>query len=241
MSNSKKKIVMILLAAIMMMGSFTNTYADSNSYKLCTEDKKEVEFILSELRVEEKVQKKLIKKLEDGVIWDCMDKEQVAQIPESYFSVSIEEPIKRYVFPDGSVIETKLEFDEATKVVKEPSEMSLYGSISGGSSSSGSGYVSYRNVKVSTKKGLLGMGFYADYTNVNRGYDKIDGKRDWWIKGVGASVSDISFTQKTKEDLNGPATATLKCQVSWLGGVGATGTEWLKLHVGNDRSWTSEN
>lgn len=40
--------------------------------------------------------------------------------------------------------------------------------------------------------------------------------------------------------MNGPAEAKLITQVNWLG-IGISGTEWLKLHVGNDRAWSSEN
>lgn len=112
--------------------------------------------MLDKLNIDKTTQDNLINKLENNQIWNCMDEEQVSKIPENYFNVSIDEPVKRYTFSDRSVIETKLELPMIS-----PS------AVTGGSVSSGSGYTSVRGAKVSTKKGLVGMGFYADYTNVN--------------------------------------------------------------------------
>ncbi|MCR2043797.1 hypothetical protein NSA23_06645 [Anaerosalibacter massiliensis] len=230
----KKFFISSILLLTIILGGGITCYADSvesNVVNLSEEDKLEIREMLDELNIDKTTQDNLINKLENNQIWDCMDEEQVSKIPENYFNVSIDEPVKRYTFPDGSVIETKLELPMIS-----PS------AVTGGSVSSGSGYTSVRGAKVSTKKGLVGMGFYADYTNVNGAYDYISRVYDSWVKVVGGSYSNRKLKiVKKREDISGPAEAKLSADVSWVGGVTGAGTEWLKLRVGKDKAWSSQN
>lgn len=233
----KRIFISSFLSLIIILGGVT-CYADSvesNVVNLSEEDELEIREMLDELNIDKKTQDNLINKLENNQIWDCMDEGQVSKIPESYFNVSIDEPVKRYTFPDGSVIETKLE------LLEEP-PMILHSAVTGGSTSSGSGYSTVRGAKISTKKGLLGMGFYADYTNVHGGYDYISRVYDSWVKVVGGSYSNRNLKiVKKRENSSGPAQAKLSADVSWVGGLTGAGTEWLKLYVGKDRAWSGQN
>lgn len=94
-------------------------------------------------------------------------------------------------------------------------------------------------VKVSRKSGLMGMGFYANYTYHNGAYDRIDSCYDYWVKVVLGSHSVESFgIIKKDEDANGPARAMLKISVYY---PHASGVDWLYLNVGEDKAWTDEN
>lgn len=223
----------VLFISIFLSGmtGFANEL-NTNKIFISDEIKLEIKQSLSELNIDEETQIKLINKLEQGEIWDCMDKSLVAQIPDNYFDISEDEPIKRYTFPDGSVIEQRIEIPN----------MMYPSAISGGTVSSGSGYSTYKGVKVSKTSGLMGMGFYADYTIVQNGSDIIENIYDRWVKVVGGSysVSTFEITRRT-EVSSSPAMAKLIADISWVGGITGSGTEWLYLNVGKDKAWSSQN
>ena len=238
MTNFKKKSMSLLgLLFTIMVISLTSHYettATAAEFTLSNEDLSEIKAALHEYGITEEVQESLIEKLENGEVWDCMNPEKTSQIPEGYLNVSIDDPIKRYDFPDGSFIETKLE------IVKDDF-ISNY-DITEGSTSSGTGYVNRTGVKITASKGaLLGMGFFADFTHVQSGYDQISRVYDQWVKVIGGNASSVTLQiVKANEDSNGPAQAKLTAQVNWLG-IGTSGTEWLYLNVGSDSAWSSEN
>ncbi len=240
----KKIMFLSVLLLSVVLGSFTSfadqkdiDVIDANEITISNDLKLEIKESLDELGIDETTQDSLINKLEKGEIWDSMDKEQVSQIPEDYFNVSEKEPVKRYTFPDGSVIEQKIEIP----TTKSQSNISP-SAISGGSVVSGSGYTTYKGVKVSKTSGLMGMGFYANYTFVQGGSDIIESVYDRWVKVVGGSYSVDTFQITRKTEVSGnPATAKLIADISWVGGVTGSGTEWLYLNVGNDRAWSTQN
>lgn len=74
--------------------------------------------------------------------------------------------------------------------------------------------------------------------------DQIDAVYDRWVKVIGGSYSVDTFEiTKEVEDVsaNDPATAKLIADISWVGGITGSGTEWLYLHVGGNRAWISQN
>lgn len=231
MSNFKKKTLSLLgLLFTIMVISLTSHYeitATAAELTLSNEDISEIKAALHEYGITEEVQESLIEKLENGEVWDCMNPEKTSQIPEGYLNVSIDDPIKRYEFPDGSFIETKLE------IVNDDS-ISTY-DVTGGSTSSGSGYVNRTGVKISASKGaLLVWGFYADFTHVQSGYDQISRVYGEFVMG-GGNVSSLTLQLvKAKEDSNGPAQAKFSAQTS------TSGTLLLYLNVGSDSAWTSQ-
>lgn len=230
-----RKLSAILMITTMLLLSAIQGFAIENNVKISVENENEIRTNLNELGIYGQTQDNLINKLREGMIWDCMDKNKVSKIPKNFFDLTESNPVKRYVFADGSVIEKKMEILSKKVLVKK-------GAISGGDTSSGTGYFCVKKAKISTRKGLVGMGFFADYCSVNGGNDYISSVYDEWIKVIGGSSSTPSLKiVKKKENLNGPAKAKLTAQVSYVGDIAGSGTEWLYLCVGDDRAWTTEN
>lgn len=136
----------------------------------------------------------------------------------------------RIVYPDGSITVTGIEGGEIINVPQSRA------SISGGSVSSGSGYSTRKGAKVYHNSGFLNMSFYATYTNVQGGYDKIDSVYDKKCTSYLGNWSYLSFgRQKIKEDANGPARA--RFEVIYNASIGesnSSGNYYLDLRVGKD-------
>ncbi len=138
----------------------------------------------------------------------------------------------RIVYPDGSISITGVEGGEINYVPQSKA------SISGGTTSSGSGYFIRKGAKVYNKSGILDMHFYADFTNVQRGDDKIDRVYDKKCKSyLGTWTLDTFKITKTFENLNGPATARFEVLYNaTIGESSSTGNYYLELQVGKDTS-----
>lgn len=179
--------------------------------------------------VDKGIQDKLLRKLQNGQIWDSMNPEKLRKVPTGALTPTLKEPIKRYVFPDGSVIVSEIE-NLGTPVFVKKSGSGVVG-ISGG----GTGYYQYVNKKISYKGALYGYGFYADFTLVNGAYDYIDDVYDPFVNVVGGSGSINScMINKSKESSTKPARATCSVQLDFAGGVVGSGTHILELTVGKD-------
>lgn len=135
-----------------------------------------------------------------------------------------------YTYPDGSI---------SVIEVKAPQTRA---SISGGQSSSGSGYYIRKGALVSHNTGAVKASFKADYTNVNGGYDSLDKIYMPSITVYGGDYSDARFgnqsmpsssytPNKRKEDANGKAFATLTFKLK-SSNVASTG--YLQIFVGKD-------
>lgn len=240
-----KKKFLLLLSALSLLSVNATTILANPTVSTTTESiisantETEIREALSELNISDEVQNNLILKLKNGEIWDCMDKSQVAQIPEGYFNVSLDNPVARYTFPDGSVIEHSLDISDSK--IDFDGAISTCGIVNG-SVSSGSGYMSITGARISTQKGFMGIGFYADFTHVNRGYDYISNVYDPYVKIVGSCSDPVLEITQPRENASGPACAKVSTQASYgVGDYSYTGTEWLKLYVGNDDAWTDEN
>lgn len=139
----------------------------------------------------------------------------------------MDELTQKIIFEDGSITITGLDLIEANNRA-----------ITGGSTSSGSGYISRINAKVHHSTGVISAEFYATYTNVNGGYDMIDSVKNQRVITIGGTVSSINLKlSKKREDANGAAQARLSFVVSSYGGI-AGGNCWLDLRVGKDTAYT---
>ncbi len=63
---------------------------------------------MSDLGIDKATQNKLIEKLKRGEMLDSMNPEKLSQIPEDTLTATLEEPVKTYTFPDGSVIKVEI-------------------------------------------------------------------------------------------------------------------------------------
>ncbi|MCR4431212.1 MAG: hypothetical protein NUV45_09375 [Tepidanaerobacteraceae bacterium] len=223
----KKSISVILCVVVILSISFSALAKDNVSFSLEENMKSKIRSNLDELSIDRETQDKLIKKLERGELWDSMNPEKVSQVPIRDLTPSIDKPVKRVVFEDGSVIENKIDFSEAT--IKE-----IYAESSSDMQPKAT-ITYYKNVKVSGKKGTVGGGFYADYY-INWDYDEdgISAVRDSYINVVGGSYSNKELKiVKSRENASGPAEATLTADISYGGYAGET--FHFKMYVGHDK------
>ena len=193
----------------------------------------QIQLELDKSNIPKSTQIKLITKLKNGEQWDSMNPEKLKQIPKDYFKISGKtSETKRYTFEDGSFIEQSINI-EPTYTVKD---------IDGGTVNNGTGYHSVKGANVHVKKGVISLGFKADYTLNNRMDDDIDNVYDDCVKVIGGSYSNrnLKIISK-KENANGPAKAELTADVSFAGGILASDTERLTLFVGDDKAWTQTN
>lgn len=191
-----------------------------NGVKLDKSVVKDIKKELNSLSIDADTQNKLIKKIESGEIWDSMNPEKIKLVPNLLLTPSIEDPIKRYVFDDGSVIENSIEVSNDQSVSTRA--------------------VGFRNVQVKQRNGFAAGGFYADY-NIYPGSRNIDcilAVRDSYIQVIGGTYSNKSLRiTRSAENvgLKRPAEAILTADISYLGSVGGGATFHMKLHVGNDK------
>lgn len=235
-----KKKFKIFLATALAIGMLTSTsitpafasstnVLDNNSNvievqneenTLTEKDKSEVDDWMKSNGVKKDTRESLIEKLEDGEVWDSMNSSSPVKV-EKLDKSSIKE-----TYADGSILIKGME-DVPVRTLR---------SLSGGETSSGSGYQNVKGKKVYVYGGTINAQFYADYTLVNNGYDYISKVYNKKVVGVGmvASNVDLGITQ-TKENGNGPAEATLDFEITSIGGW-AGGNGYLKLFVGNDEA-----
>lgn len=168
----------------------------------------------------------LIKKLDSGKLIDAINPSM-----KSRGIVTYSDNYKtKIIYPDGSITITGIEGGEIINIPKTKA------SITGGTSSTGSGYTIRKGAKVYHNSGVLNMSFYATYTNVQGGYDKIDSVYDKKCTSYLGTWSYISFgRQKIFEDANGPARARFEVIYNASAGSStASGNFYLDLRVGGD-------
>lgn len=201
----------------------SNTVIESNKgFKFTEEEKSYLANWLIENGVNENTKDKLMEKLEKGEMWDSISGGNPVKIEK------LDEMTEKTIYEDGSIIVSGSELENNKN----------NRALSGGTTQSGSGYISRLNVKVYQNSGVINAHFYANYTNANGGYDIIDSIRDPKVVTVGGTVSDIKLKMvKRREDAGGHAQARLSFTVSSYGGV-VGGNCWLDLRVGGDNAYT---
>jgi len=233
----KKMIAIILtLVTILSMGLFTTVNADekqTNKINITAEEEAQLVAFFHENGVDDKTADKLIKKFENGIMWDSFKEEyknmEPASVTESNGTI-----IKKYVYPDGSI-----------KVVSiitptNDGDVSIQGVVSGGTWISGSGYRTCIGAYVSFNYGIHKASFYADFTLVDNGYDYISGAYNPQAGIIGGTVSDMTLTiTRASETAYQPAEARLQYVATLFGGW-ASNITWLSLSVGNN-TYSSDN
>lgn len=223
-----KKIISIILCVVAILSITVNVLAKDNvSFILEENVKSKIRANLDELSIDKKTQDDLIQKLECGQLWDSMNPDKVSLVPVEDLLPSIDEPVKRFIFEDGSVIENQIDFSEAT--IKETYAESY------NIAQPRAQITHYYGVKVSGKNGTYGGGFYADYyINWDYNQDAIMAVRDSYINVVLGSYSNKNLKiVKRVENSSGPAEATLTADLTFFNLGGAT--FHFKMYVGNDK------
>lgn len=206
---------------------------------LTKEEKVELKSFFDQYNVEKNVQNKLIKKLNDGELWDSLKgNQEIVKVKEVETETGFE---KIETYEDGSIIVSTVDSKELVEVsVEEKDEFGTY-AVSPGTVTSGSGYKTFRGAKVYVKSGIANCHFFANFTILNSGMDYISSAYDHSITTIGGTYSDdkLSIT-RSKETLDYRAEAKLSFKFEAYSGAGAQ-TVWIKLNVGRNAYYESHN
>lgn len=225
----KKTIITLMACAMMVMSLNLTTYAKTN-VELSQTTVNEIRASLDSLDIDYATQTRLITKLQNGEVWDSMDSEKINSISEDLLTPTIDSPIKRVVFEDGSVYESEIEFltldvsknSDSLSSVIQPLGMRDF----------------YTSVNVKATNGLSGGGFYADYYIDWNTADGITKVKDSYINVVGGSYSNKSLSiikSSENSSMKIPAEANLTADISYAAGIGGGETFHLKMYVGNNK------
>ncbi|MED1953584.1 hypothetical protein [Brevibacillus centrosporus] len=161
------------------------------------------------------------------------DPEKVEAIQDQ-LKVSVEEPVKIYTFPDGSVIKRELQ------VLSESTTQPSDSKIQPLATSCGTGYCTYTKILIRETNNVVGAEFKADFTIVNGGNDYISRVYDYNIAvNGGVYVLEKFEINRDTETLSYSAEAELSFQVQIAGVHGKT--HRVKLFVGKDKYWSEAN
>lgn len=228
-----KKITTSVLALSLFLGT-TNGIVNANELtqnsieehtKISQEDINELTTFLNNYNVDKKVQMNLIKKLNDGEIWDSLKKDQKAIHSYEIQTNGITEKVEQY--QDGSIVVTSVDYESAEEITPF--------AVSPGTVTGGSGYKNFKKAKVYYNAGIANAHFYADFTIVFGGNDYISRVYDHKVSAVGGSANDIQLKlTRSKETLDNKASAKLSFNYINFNNTGSISC-WLKLTVGKDK------
>lgn len=218
-----KKFLSVMLMSALLCISCVTSFA-VNETKLTSADIQLIKENMAQLKIEKSTQVRLINKIQSGQLLDSMNPQKVKLAVVSKKTLSNGTSILRSVYPDGSVSETIIE-----NLEKENSMLMAR------SSSSGTGYFSNTDVKISVRGITYGYGFFADFTYVHGSYDYISRIYDPFANCVGGSISINTPTiDRSQETAWAPAMATMSVQYDVAGGIAGSGTHIMKFEVSND-------
>lgn len=229
-----KKMSKVIAAALLILSVQSTTAniglaMESNDSKeinlnlissLSNEDIEELKTFLSCYGVDDLTIVNLINKLQNGELLDSINPEkQHLGIVEK-----IGNEREKVTYPDGSIVIKGIDNIQNR-------------AISGGTVSSGTGYSSRIGARIYHNAGLINCEFYADYTNVQGGYDIIEKVYRYDIRVLGGSFTGATLAiNKKYENSQGNAWASLRFKVSTLGLVDSIAN--LDLFVGRDTAYT---
>lgn len=222
---------------------------EQTSQALSSEDIKSLNEFFNTYNVKEETQNQLIAKLKKGKIWDSIKKDEK---PVSTYEVpskeneNIVETVS--IYKDGSISVAAI---EPTIVEDFSSEIPTNGTngtntitpyaVNPGTVTGGSGYKNYTKAKAYVYSGIANAHFYANFTLIQGGYDKITNVYDYKIVGVGGTTSYDSL-RITRATETSTYKASAKLDFTWVAFNGSSSsTCWLKLNVGRDSYGTTHS
>lgn len=239
MGKSIKKFFSMLLVTTFLLSSTSSVFASQNNISdknpiikqsestskdtLTKTEKKELINWMTANGIDKNTQKNLLNKLAKGILWDSLtDSTPVKTINLTKDSI-------KYIFADGSIAISTMDFSSATTNVPEDS-------LSVAAYASSYTLHIYTNVKIAYTIGVVTASFVADYTLIDGSYDRIDNVRNPQIICLGMSHSGtvLAINQKYEGSYYN-AQASLSFNVS-LAGIFSTNYT-LYLYVGGNRAY----
>jgi hypothetical protein len=188
---------------------------------------------MNDLGIDKKTADQLIIKIKNGGIPDS-DILDVSEAVETIVEQNGNIETTTYIYSDGS--RSALSIEDLNLLDNTIGLISPTASISGGSCSSGSGYVSCTNRLIEHKLVMYTYSFRANYQTIKGGYDKITWAGNWNIRVTGGSYSNSSMRiMRSTENASNPAQARLSATITITGDL-TSFTRSLSLIVGKDKS-----
>jgi multisubunit Na+/H+ antiporter MnhC subunit len=222
----KKKIAVSLIGAALLLAPIQSSYAEAQpkSY-LSQEDEVKARSNMTYLGIDQKTQDRLVQKMKNGQLLDSDNPDKLRDVDHKIFLTKPGE-VHRHVFEDGSVVET---------------------SLSGGTSTCGTGYCMYDGVTVGRYTTSVTATFRASYT-ITQGKQYADRIRSVslpYVSGVGEFLN-VSLTLPIPEEVIGTVSYAAEGSMQFdhkigLDGVSYTNRDYLKLYVGQDMAWQDDN
>lgn len=193
--------------------------------------KAELRASMDELEISQPVQEVLILKIASG---ETLDSDSPTAKPVSVTRSSAGSFVtitSRY--GDGSASRSEVE----VPVAISPGSVTPL-SVTGCTSTIGSGYANRSNCFVEHRTVSVLANSRANYTLVQGGYDQITKAWDWGLQVIGGTYSNVSLKiSQAKESSGGPAYATLLFDQTMTLDL-AKRRVWMRLYVGGDSAWT---
>lgn len=240
MNNKFKNTLSTLLVTGIFLSSSSTIFASQNNnvdqkiiqsqtntkITLTKTEKKELLDWLTTNGVDKNTQNNLFDKLDQGIIWDSLTNATPVE------TIKLTDGSNKYVYADGSVAISNMDFSSATNKTSKNSEI-INAAVTN--------TVVYTNVKIAHTNGFVTCSFYADYTIVAGGRDHIDGVNNFSIFCVGCTHSGANLTiNRPLETASYHAQASLTFGVTVVGGLGSQ-TCNLSLYCGDDLAYKQWN
>lgn len=263
-SKVLKMVIMSTLLISMIALTLTpqKSFAEKNEDKIIIEyqyqgengkwlnkHKEKIKTRMDQIGIDKSKQKGLLQKMANGQLMDSDNPEKVEEIVGEIV-LTPDEPAKKYVFEDGSILEVGIEkklpeksFDKElrnfTKQKKTDLETSSLQSVSPYSISCGSGYCNYSDYEISATTTTLRTRAMVSFSIVNgtTSADSISSISNLLVTVYGGSYSDKNYSipRRVEDVYNGrPAEAHAAFVTTYYGSV-LSSTVKLRLLVGKDK------
>ncbi|MBJ8031064.1 hypothetical protein [Bacillus cereus group sp. N21] len=252
--NLKSKFVTGLLTLSLSIGIFTPSSfastmdtAKGDSNALQVQKGYQIKDI-KENYSEQKVQERLIEKVNKGEMLDNINPEKAALAKKE----KINDTTTVTTYPDGSKEVSGIDYSEAKFFDEKGNEVQPkkedlkgitgpQGSISGGTWSSGSGYSCVQGATVYRNKySHFDVSYKVDYCNHNGAYDKLDRVYGIDIDAPGGDF-DIQGEGVFRTWESSGYSAYGGVNFKYLETGAGSSTQYLYIRVGNDSAWEDSN
>ncbi|MBY7121161.1 hypothetical protein ILS93_03410 [Bacillus sp. 16GRE42] len=242
----KKQLGLALVLGLTIAGSPTISSAEVQANPVVAPQKEMLsEELIKEIKdnftiggISEETQIRLIEKIKRGEILDAENPEKVGtgltQSKEYLDENGVFCTEKKTTYLDGSVTLETITGGTVEKV-KATDKQEV---ISGGTSTTGSGYVNYYGRSVSRLSGSVRSTFKADYSLVKGGYDSLSKVYGPSVTGLVSKNIGLPTIVKGKEDSGSSAYGYLSFEGNTTSG-GTFKSYVHKIFVGGDTAWDS--
>ena len=202
--------------------------ASAETSQITAADEQQMRATFDKYLVPEGTQDVLIQDLESGDSWDNSNPDSAPVSVEDWSNTGENVSVERY--EDGSITIRSAETPEALPDgVATP-----LATISGCTTTTGSGYGVSSNCTISHNWVNVNIGFVASYQIVNGAPDSITHIGNTTQQCAAGTCTRPNYTvSKLAEDGNGPAVAQIQSTYQMFQGAGSS-EYWVQLQVGND-------